>query len=304
MADQYLRKVSLIVGSASETIDLSELRIVFSVRQWDIQTPNYTWIRVYNLSDATAQKIQKEFTSVVLQAGYQTGNFGVIFSGTVKQIKRGRENETDTYLDILAADADQSYNFGTVNVSLKAGSTPNDHVQAIAKAIGLQVGYVSPLPSTALPRGKVLYGMGRDHLRTIAASAGASYSLQDGKIQIIALTGYAPGDAVVLTQATGMIGLPQQTQDGIEVRCLLNPQIKIGTRLQINNASIQRAAKDPSLQGDLSFAFLPSISNDGFYRTLVCNFSGDTRDNDFYCDITCLAVNDTVTPGLAVKGYG
>lgn len=285
-------------------IDLSALRIRFVVRQWDIQTPNYTVIRVYNLKSETAQKIQKEFTSVVLQAGYQDGNYGVIFSGTVKQIKRGREDQVTTYLDIMAADGDQSYNFGTVNTSLAAGSTANDHVKAIAAGMGLQVGFASPLPASKLPRGKVIYGMGRDHMRTVANATNSSYSIQDGKLQIISLTGYAPGEAVVLTSKTGMIGMPEQTEDGIRVTCLLNPQIKIGTRLQIDNASIQRAAKDPSLQGELSFNFLPQISDDGFYRTLVCNFIGDTRGNDWYSDITCLAVNDTVTPSLAVKGYG
>jgi ribosomal protein S16 len=161
MTEQYLRKCQLVVGSASELIDLSELKIAFTVRQWDIQTPNYTIIRVFNLSDATSKKIQKEFTKVSLQAGYQDGPFGLIFIGDVKQIRRGRVDAVTTYLDILAADADMSYNFGVVNLSLKAGSTPTDHVTQIAKAMGLKVGYIDGLSTAKLPRGKVLYGMGQ-----------------------------------------------------------------------------------------------------------------------------------------------
>jgi ribosomal protein S16 len=304
MTEQYLRKCQLVVGSASELIDLSELKIAFTVRQWDIQTPNYTIIRVFNLSDATSKKIQKEFTKVSLQAGYQDGPFGLIFIGDVKQIRRGRVDAVTTYLDILAADADMSYNFGVVNLSLKAGSTPTDHVTQIAKAMGLKVGYIDGLSTAKLPRGKVLYGMGRDHLRRIAASNAASYSIQNETLQIIPLTGYMPGEAVVLNSQTGMVGMPEQTQDGIRVQCLLNPNIKVGTRIQLNNADIQLAAKDPALQGDLSFAFLPSISSDGFYRVLVNDLEGDTRGKPWYNELICLAVNDTVTPGLAVKGYG
>jgi hypothetical protein len=123
-------------------------------------------------------------------------------------------------------------------------------------------------------------------------------------LQIIPLTGYMPGEAVVLNSQTGMVGMPEQTQDGIRVQCLLNPNIKVGTRIQLNNADIQLAAKDPALQGDLSFAFLPSISSDGFYRVLVNDLEGDTRGKPWYNELICLAVNDTVTPGLAVKGYG
>lgn len=304
MSDQYLRKCQLVVGSKSELIDLSEMRIRFQVRQWDIQTPNYALIRIFNLSDATSQKIQKEFSSVSLQAGYIDGPFGLIFIGDIKQVKRGRVDAVTTYLDIMAADGDQSYNFGVINMSLKAGSTPTDHVTQIAKAMGLKVGSIAGLSTNKLPRGKVLYGMGRDHLRTIAASNDASYSIQNGTLQIIPLTGYLPGEAVVLNSQTGMVGMPEQTQDGIHVTCLLNPNIKIGTRIQLNNADIQLAAKDPALQGDLSFAFLPSISTDGFYRVLVNESEGDTRGNDYYSELTCLAVNDTVPPSLAVKGYG
>lgn len=304
MSDQYLRKCSLVVGSGKELIDLSTLRIKFKVTQWDIQTPNYTRIRVYNLKEETANKIQKEFTQVSLQAGYENGNYGLIFIGTVKQVKKGRENPVDTYLDILAADADTNYNFGVINTSLAAGSTVTDHVTAIAKAMGLPIGYIGDLPQTKLPRGKVLYGMGRDLLRRTVQSSGASYSIQDGKLQVIPLTGYLPGEAVVLTERTGMIGMPEQTEDGITVTALLNPQIKCGTRIQLDNASIQRAAKDPSIQGDLAFAFLPSISADGFYRVLVNGYEGDTRGNDWYSNLVCLAVNDTVPPSQAVKGYG
>jgi hypothetical protein len=51
-------------------------------------------------------------------------------------------------------------------------------------------------------------------------------------------------------------------------------------------------------------AFLPRVTDDGFYRTIVAEHSGDTRGNDFYTDLTCIALDDGVTPGLVAKGYG
>ena len=46
------------------------------------ETPNSASIKVYNLSEATAGRICKEFTRVILQAGYQ-GNCSVIFDGNI-----------------------------------------------------------------------------------------------------------------------------------------------------------------------------------------------------------------------------
>ena len=40
-----------------------------------------------------------------------------------------------------------------------------------------------------------------------------------------------PAEAVVLTAETGLVGAPEQTNDGIKVRCLLNPRLRIGGRI-------------------------------------------------------------------------
>ena len=92
MAEQFGRKVSLIIGpDAGDALDLSGLRIVFRVQRGDTQTPNSLRARVYNVSDNTAQRAEsKEFTRIVLQAGYE-GNYGIIFDGSIIQVRRGRE---------------------------------------------------------------------------------------------------------------------------------------------------------------------------------------------------------------------
>lgn len=100
---QYKRKASLLLVDDDEVLDLSNLRFRFQVKAMDVESPNNAAIRVYNLSRDTLVKIRGEFSRVILQAGYDN-NFGVIFDGTIKQFRIGREGTTDTYLDILAAD--------------------------------------------------------------------------------------------------------------------------------------------------------------------------------------------------------
>ena len=126
---QWLRKCSLLVGKGSDGLELGELRIVFKTTKGDIETPNSAEIAVYNLSEATSSKIRKEFTRVVLQAGYQD-NCAVIFDGTIRQVRRFRENGTDVCTSILAADGDAAYNYAVVNTTLAAGSTSAEHVGA------------------------------------------------------------------------------------------------------------------------------------------------------------------------------
>jgi hypothetical protein len=241
-------------------------------------------------------------------AGYQDGPFGLIFDGTIKQVRKGRLNPTDTFVEISGADADMAHNFAVVNKTLAKQSKLTDRVQAVtdamAKANSTKTGYLPPdLDSLGgiLPRGKVMFGMARDYSDDLAASSATSWSIQGNTYQMIPLTGYAPGDAIVLTSRTGMIGLPEQTDQGIKIRSLLLPTLKIGCQVQINNTSIQQAQIDLSYTAINLLAF---VAADGFYRVFVAEHSGSTRDTDWYTDMTCLSIDSSAKPTSAVNAYG
>lgn len=300
MATQFGRKVSLIIGQDSgSALDLSNLRIVFRVKRGDLQTPNSAHIRVYNVSDNTAQRAEsKEFTRVVLQAGYE-GSYGIIFDGSIVQPRRGRENPTDTFLDLTAADGDMAYNFAVVNTTLAAGSVPEDHVKVCTAAMapfGVTDGYRPALGGNPLPRGKVLFGMARDYLATVAQSTQTLWSIQDGALQMVPETSYVPGSIPVINANTGMIGMPEQTQNGIRVRMLLNPSIKIGRLIRLDNSSIQRyeySLSSDQQAANRGTALQNKINGDGFYYVMTSEIWGDTRGNDWYTEVICLAVDAT-----------
>ena len=300
---QFGRKVSLIIGfDSGEALDLSELRIVFRVQRGDLQTPNSARIRVYNVSANTARRAQsKEFTRVVLQAGYE-GNYGIIFDGQIKQVRRGRESQTDTFIDITAADGDSAYNFAVVNTTLAAGSTPADHVAAVCTAMGqygVQQGDLPELPSNPLPRGKVMFGMARDFMRWTARTTQTVWSIQDGKVVMVPETAYMPGEIPVITSATGMVGLPQQTANGLEVKMLLNPSVKIGRLIWLDNASIQQYEYSLNVGQQAEnerIEMQAKLQDDGFYYVMLAEVSGDTRGEEWYTSVICLAADVTVLP--------
>lgn len=306
MADsnlQYGRKVSLLLVNGEQALNLSDMHIRFQTSQQDEESPSNCAIRVYNLSDATILKVRKEYARVVLQAGYEGGAFGVIFDGTIKQFRTGKEPDNlNTYLDILAADGDIAYNFAVVNASLRAGSDTGEKVATIIaamKPLGVVPGnLVFPSTGGTLPRGKVLFGMAKALLRSQTQSIGATWSIQDGKVNVTPLTGYLPGDAVVLSAATGLIGRPEQTADGIRCRCLLNPKIQVGGLVKIDNSSVnQTLQQDPNSLAKLAYnqwagvQNLATVTTDGIYRVYISEFVGDSRGQDFYTEITCLTVN-------------
>lgn len=314
---QFGRSISLLLNNASDVFDLSAFRIRFQVNANDIETPNTMTARVYNLRDQTVHALVQEFSQVKLSAGYGE-TIDQIFTGTVKQFRFGKERNVDSYLDIYAADGDIAYNFGgdlgILNTSIKDGSTAADQIQKYAQSmasskpgaqqITLDKNALDYLNSTGgiLPRGKVMFGLARGHLRELANTFNARWSIQNGKLVFIPNTGFLPGDAVVVNSATGMIGIPEATDQGITVTMLLNPKVRIGQRVQLNNADIaQTTIKQQFFPGYTDFNFVANVdsSADGIYRVIVAEHSGDTRDTEWYTKAICLLISNN-----AVQAFG
>ena len=309
MTQLYNRAVTLYVGdTAGNGLDLSEMQIKFDTRNGDFQTPNTCTIRVYNLSAATTQQLKaKEFTTVVLKAGY-VGNFGIIFSGQIRYVYVGHETNIDSYIDIVAADGDAAYNFSVINTSLAAGSTPAQQLAAISNATAPQgvtaAASQPPLPTTGLPRGKVMFVMAKDYMRILADTVDATWSIDNGQIQLDLQTSYLPGEVIELNYNTGLVGFPEETLNGLIVRCLLNPYIFYGRIIKLNNDRINPAHLDININTQLQQGFLDQMANkDGLYKVFVVEHSGDTRGNSYFTKMICIGVNGTVPPNsnLAYK---
>lgn len=307
--NQFLRKASLLLVRGQQALDLSAFRFTFRTQQSDIQSPNNCAIRVYNLTPQTMAKVQGEYSEVVLQAGYKDGNYGVIFQGTIRQFRLGKEGAKDTYLDILAADGDLFHNLAFISKTFGPEATASQRVQAIASSLGSQpvgLGYNGLQPTGGtLPRGKVLHAMARVALSAETQQQGATWNINAGKINIIPVNGYLPGEVVVLNARTGLIGRPEQTQDGITARCLLNSLLVPGGLLQIDNASINRTvnanpnAPPVPYNQNVGLQFLADVTADGFYRVYVAEHVGDTRGNDWYTELVCLSVDRSTKKVLA-----
>jgi hypothetical protein len=310
-------------------IALSDFRIQFTVNAMDMDAPPTAIIRIFNLADSTASQISKEFQKVVLQAGYENGNFGVIFQGDIIRVRKGRLSNIDTFVDIMASNLGALKLFGTVGVTIPAGTSPSGQVTAVTNAANnspiakgnagvaqqnLKVADTSDAFATTgvLPRGKVVFGPWSDHFTDVADSTGSVWSIgPDGTVNFHKLTGYNSGTAVVLNAETGMVGIPASTIQGIEVNCLLNPLIKPGTRIQLNNSDIVTQSVTNSSQGfpaysDYQSGFTANTSTDGIYMVFVVEHEGDNRDPGaaWLTKIIALAVDSSGSSGNQAAGSG
>jgi hypothetical protein len=309
----WMRKLSLqFTDSNGAGLDLSDFRVTFHVLQNDMQAPNTLIATIYNLKDETSYRIGGEFTNVTLQAGYEGSNYGTIFTGNVKWVERGKEKNTDKYTRVWAGDGDQAYNFTMCNRSLAAGTSAKDVMDyltgqfsqsGVSKAGDIDH-FVGLVPPQALSRGKVMFGMARDYARDWAKTNGYSWSTQNGNLTLTPITGYRPGEAVVLSSTTGLIGMPRADLEGVTAECLLNPFIRIGGLVQIAQSDINTLTTDQLGLKYGSIAISAATTAQGLYRVLVAEYEGDTRGQQWYTKIIALAVDPTAPPAKSVNTYG
>jgi len=286
----------------------------------DSVIPNHLEATVYNLSDATARRVQnKEFSYVVLQAGYSTASYGVIFRGSIKMTKRGKESATDTYLIIYAADADFALTQQPLPnpIVMQRGSTAVERAQAQIKQMnGVVQGRIDGLPGGILPRQKVLWGLANQNLDETSKPL-TTWSIQNGSVQITPVKGYLPGEAIILNVHSGLVGQPEVTESGVFVTALLNPAAKVRGLLQINNAAVN-TSEPPTQQvvsqtpgqpatggvvtgypGFTDINFFASTADDGVYVIIYLEYELDTRANPWYMKIMCLLLDQSTQAIIA-----
>lgn len=315
MSDQYLRVCSVSVEGGGKTIGLEkldgqndrQLRVRFDVTQQDLSTPHVCNCYIYNLKRETIQALMKEGKILTLKAGYD-GGAGILFKGEIKQVRTSRENVVDTVTHILAAAAERARNLTVVSKSLSAGHTFKDRIDVATKAMqqfGITIGHIDDLGSKKFARGFVAHGMAKNLLRDICFATGSSWHNHNGVFNLVKNQNTLPGDTIVLNSQTGMIGLPEQTLQGVIVRCLLNYRIRPAQKIKINESSIQQAALNPSYTGAVSNELLQGqlgLAADGIYKALLVDHNGDTRGPNWYTEIICVKNDGGASPALIQRG--
>lgn len=295
----YGRRYRVIVSdlTGNKALDVSELRCVFNCIKVIQLQPQFSTIAIYNLSAETENTIINEGCRVVLEAGYEGEQYGVVFDGNVVQSIRNKEEGTTYTLTLVAADADMWMSYSLSAFSMVKGQNSRAALKNVASkaTIPSQLGSISSsLSQSKLTRGKVFFGLTSDYVRQIARSENATAYVQDGKINIIKATDIPDGEIIDLSPATGLIGVPVQSEYGVTIKCLLNPKIKVNTLVHVDNSLVRNQQYE---QGQPIY----SLDHDGIYRVIKTTVIGDTRGNDWYTEVETVT-QAGILPAMVANG--
>lgn len=269
-------------------IDVSSLRCIFKTNQTTLTKATICALEVYNMNAATEGEIIKEGFQISIEAGYDEGQYGEIFTGDIAQVIRNRENGVDYKLEILALRGSAMFDVNHTRCKIAAGSKPREIISAIAQnsKVAIDVGEVSDnLSDQKLPRGKVLFGTPGKYLRDLTIGNNAYFwAGEDNKLVVKKTADEIPeGEVLELTPATGLVGTPQYGDDGIHITMLLDSRVKLMTMIKIDNDIIRKQLINLNLTGAGNNQ-LPQQSifdKDGEYQVFSVSHHGDTYGDEW-----------------------
>lgn len=313
-----------------QALDVSDLHCTFEVHKQRSQGGSYAIIKIYNLATETEQLIINDGDRVIIEAGYEgtmgsdqkndrlrtpgfmgekdtkdepgtttTGQYGVIFDGQVIYPTRDRETNADYVLTLSCIDGNQPLNFNYIQMSVNKGMNQRQIFETVCNGGSVRTGWdhlTDGLSQQKLPRGKVFFGRSFDYIDDICRGNNALYFFEGDKVNLYKLTDVTDDEALVVDPFTGLIGVPQQTTHGLNFRVLLNPNIKLATKIKISSSEI----KEQTLT--VGQKQLP-LDEDWIYQAIEVTHRGDTRGNDWYTDVVGLSRHGAAAlPGILSSG--
>lgn len=297
---------NVVVTAADSNFGANPLRVTFDVSTIAFAQVWWADITIWNPDAELIDPIlteQAQGATVFLSAGYQNGNYGLIWSGPVFQAFLERENVTDLKLTLhCILRLPPLVDSALAGETIAALQTQNQIVQRIAQLASVPLAKVSAnIKANPTPRAQVIFGNMERHLDCIAGQNNMQWWLDQhglnmGSIQEdlattsaapplsfspAAVTGAAGPPAPVSAATPSIVGTPQQTMYGVSFKVLLDPRVQVQRPLQtvsIDNSLIQFLKRTYG-------QYLRLLDQSGVYVVVGARYVGDTRGNEWYTEI-------------------
>lgn len=267
MTTLFHREAEVIV----DTIRATGLRFQFKAEKSLKKEPNTLDLSITNLSTSTRAGMRTKNAPVILMAGYRD-RVEQLFSGDARSIDHVK-NGADWVTRVKCGDGEKQYRYARAAESFAPGTAVADVARQLARRLGVDdsgaADALAPLSGRVFQHGYAAWGRASDELDKVLDAHGLTWSIQDGRLQVLADGAAAKGRAVVLSSDTGLVGSPEHgtpQKKGkpaiLKARSLLQPSIKPGSVVELRAKNIN-----------------------GQFRCVKVTHTGDTHGNEWFSDL-------------------
>ena len=289
--------------------ETSNLRATFDILQPGYVQFWYGDIVLYNLNTKTTETLLQKGMTVTVSAGYENGNYGQIFKGKLFQPFWERDNVVDFKMTLHCVIGPDKLGNNFVSFAQSAYATQAQLVRRIVEEALNPLGNVTipkGIKPTQFPRAQTIFGTPDEFLAWVAADNQYAYYVDDDGLVLSDLSDSATSGEIftysppslsgqVASAPGSIVGVPQQTQDGLSFRVLLDPRLKVQyppQQAKIDNSVIRFIKAQIGQRVSI-------LDQDGIYKVAAVRHVGDTRGPQWYSE-----VHGVTNAALLLLGWG
>lgn len=283
--DYFVQRLGGPDGGSVNGIEISKLRVKFSIERDLSKNPNKCNVEIYNLAPKTRSAMETKPLSVELSAGHADVN-RLLFTGDII-FAMSKQEGPNWVTELQVGDNARAFANARVSKTYKRGTSLKQVLRDVAKKFGATLPNSVEVSSDfdiQLGTSLTTHGAAKDELTKLLAPYGMDWSFQNGKLQILKYA-ESRNDVYVVSEKTGMIGTPdcgQPTRSGkpptIKVKMLLRPELMPGGLIE-----------------------LKSTAKNGFFKLTKVKHSGDTHDTEWFTEVEVKPASGP--PGSANTGF-
>lgn len=224
------------------------------------------WLDVYNIG--------KKQIFITLQAGYED-TCPMVFFGWVQSCTSYRQSgSTEWITELQAYEGGQLFQYGFINATFNKYTKLEDVLNLMLESDpNTKIGYITP-DIQPLPRNKTFIGQTMDLLGR--EYGGYEVFIEKGKLNILGENDVIPGDLLVITDASGLLGSPRRAETFLEVDILFEPQIKIGQAISLLSDSMPQFNQAYKVIAIKHYGMISPVTNEKLITTLTLSTFSDT----------------------------
>lgn len=216
------------------TLRVQGLKMSIDVSKNAKPEPAKASVKIWNLNPEHRQQLvsSPRLMPVQIDAGYEDA-YSTIFVGELRFGDHRREGLVDVVTTIESTDKGATMGEARVSATLPKGSNAGDVLRTVAMALGVGAGRSTAWGGAAIAEGNLneaialirsngifasgtcLTGQAWREMTNVCRSLGLTWSVQNGKLQILKVGQGLAGQAIRLTPSTGLIGSPSVDSKGI-----------------------------------------------------------------------------------------
>jgi hypothetical protein len=248
------RILEVRAGLAGQTgLRWNDIYIQAKVQRVAGSTPNKAELKMYGLEPTSIKHLQVPNTTVQILAG--EGVPGSIFAGDIdtNSVSTARQG-AELITTIKATDGRRVYRDTKFVRSYPRLTTRTEVLTDVLAAMRITRGYIAPLTERVYQTARYYAAPARLVLDRLFAPDRAVWSIQGGALTVLAAGQAAPGNAPVISEQTGMVGVPTRDKNGVKVKTVFLSAARPGgpfvVRSKFQGGEFRATKVDHSIDSD------------------------------------------------------